>query len=148
MDVLVADVYYLKVCWTLHVLNPSRRGEKRGGEDPVQVAEFAAAVRDMLNDGAVKSMNDILVLQDDFSLNRPRWRFKELLHNLIPEVELTKPKNPREAEILHFGEARRIAMVNQQNQEQRKFTVLLHAAKILRDEIRLQKSWKLGDEVE
>ena len=141
MDVLATDIYYHKVCWTLHVLNPSRRGEKNvGGEDPVQVAEFAVAVRDMLDDGAVKSMHDISVLQDDFGLNRPRWRLKELLCNLIPEVEFTKPKNPREAELVYLGEARRIAMMNQQNQEQQKFTVLLHAAKILRDEIRLENS--------
>lgn len=102
----------------------------------------------MLNDDAVKSMNDILVLQNDFGLSHPQWRLKELLRNLIPEVEFTKPKNPQEAEILHLGEAQRIAMVNQQNQKQRKFAVLFHAAKILRGEIRLEKSWKLGDEVE
>ena len=147
LDVLAADVMYHKGCWSIHVVNQLRTVASTQQEpEDRSVIEFVEEVSEKLESGVVLSMGEIDAIKEQHGVGRSRWRIKELLSTMVPGVEFTKPKNPREPELVHLAEARKEALTNQRTIEDFKLATLLKAAKILREETLKEPDWKFeGD---
>ncbi|XP_050697763.1 uncharacterized protein LOC126986097 [Eriocheir sinensis] len=138
---------YHKGCWSIHVVNQLRTVASTQQEpEDRSVIEFVEEVSEKLESGVVLSMGEIDAIKEQHGVGRSRWRIKELLSTMVPGVEFTKPKNPREPELVHLAEARKEALTNQRTIEDFKLATLLKAAKILREETLKEPDWKFeGD---
>ncbi|KAG0725247.1 hypothetical protein GWK47_038984 [Chionoecetes opilio] len=115
LDVLAADVMYHKGCWSIHVVNKLRTVASTQQEpEDRSVIEFVEEVSEKLESGVVLSMGEMTASRSSM----------ELLSTMVHGVEFTKPKNPREPELVHLAEARKEA---RQTIGQSRTSSLLHS---------------------